>query len=92
MTGVQTCALPISAYVIAISSMTAQAIGRAVVLGDSASRWVAVGAGVFMLSDSLIAMNKFLQPLPLAPLWILLTYYAAQILIVHNACKAQRLV
>ena len=81
--------IAVAAYVIAISSMTAQAIGRAVVLGDSASRWVAVGAGIFMLSDSLIAMNRFLQPLPLAPLWILLTYYAAQILIVHNACKAQ---
>jgi len=77
-------------YVIAISLMTAQAIGRAVVLGDSGSRWVAMGACVFMLSDSLIAMNKFLQPLALAPLWILLTYYAAQILIVHNACKMHR--
>ena len=80
----------VAAYVIAISLMAAQAIGRAVVLDDSASRWVAVGACVFMLSDSLIASNKFLQPLPLAPLWILLTYYAAQILIVHNASDAQR--
>ena len=80
----------VAAYVIAISLMAAQAIGRAVVLDDSASRWVAVGACVFMLSDSLIALNKFLQPLPLAPLWILLTYYAAQILIVHNASDAQR--
>jgi uncharacterized membrane protein YhhN len=82
--------IAVSAYVIAISLMAAQAMGRAVALGDNASRWVAVGAGVFMLSDSLIAMNRFLQPLPLAPLWILLTYYAAQILIVHNACKAHR--
>ena len=47
------------------------------------------GAGVFMLSDSLIAINKFLQPVPLAPLWILASYYAAQTLIVHNVCRTQ---
>jgi len=82
--------IAVAAYVIAISLMAAQAIGRAAALGDSASRWVAVGACVFMLSDSLIALNKFLQPLPLAPLWILLTYYAAQVLIVHNACRVSR--
>ena len=53
-------------------------------LGDSAARWVAVGACVFMLSDALIAVNKFLTPVPLVSFWILLTYYAAQLLIVHH--------
>ena len=81
--------LAVAAYVMAISLMTAQAIGRAAVVGDHASRWAAVGAGVFMLSDSLIAINKFLQPVPLAPLWILASYYAAQLLIVHNVCRTQ---
>jgi len=38
-----------------------------------------------MLSDSLIAINRFVQPLPLVSLWVLTSYYAAQILIVHNA-------
>jgi alkylglycerol monooxygenase len=75
----------VAAYVTMIGLMTAQAIGRATVLRDAASRWVAVGACVFMLSDSLIAVNKFLTPIPAAPLWILLTYYCAQILIVHHA-------
>ena len=50
-----------------------------------AALWVAVGAGVFMASDALIAIDKFLTPVPLAPLWILLTYYCAQMLIVHHA-------
>jgi alkylglycerol monooxygenase len=44
-----------------------------------------VGACVFMVSDSLIAINKFVTPVPLASLWILVTYYAAQMLIVHFA-------
>ena len=76
------------AYVSVIALMAAQAIGRAVVLGDAAARWVAVGACVFMASDSLIAINKFLTPVPLSPLWILCTYYAAQMLIVHHARPA----
>ncbi|MDZ7938010.1 MAG: lysoplasmalogenase family protein [Rhodoferax sp.] len=73
----------VAAYVTVISLMAAQAIGRATVLGDSASRWVAVGACVFMASDTMIAINKFLTPVPLSGLWILLTYFAAQMLIVH---------
>jgi uncharacterized membrane protein YhhN len=75
--------IAVAAYVTVISLMTAQAIGRAVTLGDSASRWVAVGACVFMVSDSLIAINKFVTPLALSSLWILVTYYCAQMLIVH---------
>jgi alkylglycerol monooxygenase len=75
----------VAAYVVVIALMAAQAIGRATVLREKASMGVAVGAGFFMLSDALLATNKFAQPLPLAQLWILATYYLAQILIVFNA-------
>jgi alkylglycerol monooxygenase len=77
--------IAVAAYVSVISLMAAQAIGRATVQGDAAARWVALGACVFMVSDSLIAINKFVTPIPLASLWILATYYCAQLLIVHNA-------
>jgi uncharacterized membrane protein YhhN len=75
----------VAAYVCVISLMVSQAIGRATTLGQAPARWVALGAGIFMVSDSLIAINRFVAPLPLAPFWILLTYYAAQMLIVHHA-------
>lgn len=75
----------VAAYVTVIALMAAQAIGRATVQGGAAARWVAVGACVFMVSDSLIAINKFVMPVPLSALWILSTYYVAQILIVHHA-------
>jgi alkylglycerol monooxygenase len=75
----------VAAYVGVISLMVAQAIGRATVLRDDASKAVALGACVFMLSDSLIAINRFVQPLPLVSLWVLMTYYVAQVLMVHNA-------
>ena len=77
--------IAVAAYVTVISLMAAQALGRATVLGDAASRWVAVGACIFMVSDACIAINKFLTPVPLASLWVLVTYYAAQLLIVHHA-------
>jgi uncharacterized membrane protein YhhN len=41
-----------------------------------------------MVSDSLIAINKFVTPVALSSLWILATYYCAQMLILHNARRA----
>jgi alkylglycerol monooxygenase len=75
----------VAAYALVIALMAAQAIGRARVLRDRASLAVAVGAGLFMLSDATLAIDRFAQPLPMAPFWILATYYAAQVLIVCNA-------
>ena len=49
---------------------------------DAPSLWVAIGAGFFMLSDSLLATNRFVTLLPMAQIWVLATYYAAQALIV----------
>ena len=75
----------VAAYVSVIALMAAQAIGRAVVVRDAAATAVGLGACVFMLSDSLIAINRFVQPLPLVSLWVLASYYTAQILIVRCA-------
>jgi uncharacterized membrane protein YhhN len=77
---------PVGVYVVVIACMAAQAIGRAAVLreADPSAVWVAVGACFFMLSDALLATNRFISPLPLAQLWVLATYYAAQILIVRH--------
>lgn len=73
--------IPVAAYVVVIALMAAQAFGRASSMGDRASKWVALGSASFMLSDSLLATNRFVSPLPLSQLWVLSTYYVAQILI-----------
>ncbi len=78
--------IAVAAYVMVIALMAAQAVGRAIVLRDKASIAVAAGAGFFMLSDSLLATNKFAFAFPMAQFWVLATYYVAQILI---ACNAQ---
>jgi sterol desaturase/sphingolipid hydroxylase (fatty acid hydroxylase superfamily) len=75
----------VGAYVVVIALMAAQAIGRATVLRDRAAVAVAIGAGFFMLSDSLLATNKFAFALPMAQLWVLASYYVAQILIARHA-------
>ena len=77
--------IPVGVYVCVIACMVAQAVGRAAVVGDVAARRVAIGAGLFMLSDALLATNRFAHPLPIADLWVLATYYAAQMLIAMNA-------
>lgn len=79
----------VAAYALVIALMAAQAIGRATVLRDPASVGVAVGAVFFMLSDALLAINRFAQPLPMAQLLVLGTYYVAQVLIVRNAVAAR---
>jgi len=81
---------PVAAYVVVIALMAAQAIGRATVLRDGPSAGVAIGAGFFMLSDSLLAVNRFVMPLPMAQLWVLGTYYAAQVLMVRWLLRSDR--
>ena len=80
--------LAVAVYVVVIALMAAQAIGRAVVLRSPSAFYVALGACFFMLSDSLLSINLFARPLPLASLWVLASYYTAQILIVCHARPA----
>jgi sterol desaturase/sphingolipid hydroxylase (fatty acid hydroxylase superfamily)/uncharacterized membrane protein YhhN len=77
--------IAVAAYVVVIAVMAAQALGRAGWLRDKASTAAAVGACFFMLSDSLLATNKFALQFPMAQFLVLATYYAAQILIARNA-------
>lgn len=81
---------PVLAYVLVISLMAAQAWGRASILRTPEARCVAWGTLAFMCSDALLGINRFVQPLPLSPVWVLSTYYIAQILIVLHVLPVQR--
>ncbi len=81
--------IPVAVYIFVITLMGAQAIGRALALKTTESKWVAVGSLFFMASDSLLAINKFVSPIPLSQLWILGTYFAAQLLIAQHALSSQ---
>ena len=78
--------VPITAYAIAISSMLGRAIGRAFVEPkDHASRVLCAGALFFVISDSLIGVNRWVYPVPLGRVWILSTYYVGQYLIFRGS-------
>lgn len=77
--------LPVAAYVAVIALMAAQAWGRYRTRRDASALLVAIGASFFMLSDSVLAINRFVQPLPWAAVAVLATYYAAQALIIQGS-------
>jgi uncharacterized membrane protein YhhN len=73
---------PVIAYVLCLASMAAQAaVWWRSEPGRPEARWAALGGLLFMSSDSLLAVNKFVVPLPASALWILATYWAAQMCI-----------
>ena len=79
---------PVVAYVLCLATMAAQAAvwwrSAAGHEGATLARHAALGGLLFMASDSLLAINKFAVPLPLASLWILATYWAAQVCIARS--------
>lgn len=74
--------VPVSAYVLCLASMAAQAAvvawSRRQTVDAARARVLALGGALFVASDALLAVNKFLAPLPLEGLWILVTYWLAQ--------------
>lgn len=79
--------LPVLVYATVITVMTLTALfryGRT----TSESFWlVFIGAVLFMISDSILAINKFLSPVEYAGIYIMLTYSLAQYLIVKGLMK-----
>jgi uncharacterized membrane protein YhhN len=76
--------LPVLIYSIAITTMVSTACNRGGQVLPKSFVWVALGAGLFMLSDGLIAFDKFGYPFPYNGFWVMLTYCAAQYLIVEG--------
>ncbi len=76
--------IPVAGYVLALTAMAAQAavVGlRAQGSSARRARGLMIGGALFMVSDTVLAINRFALPLPAAGLWILATYWAAQWLI-----------
>ncbi|MDP1899600.1 MAG: lysoplasmalogenase [Rubrivivax sp.] len=69
--------VPVVAYVLCLASMAAQA-AVLWLAGAPRGRVLALGGLLFMVSDALLATDKFAAPLPLAGLWVLGSYWAAQ--------------
>lgn len=79
--------IPVMGYALVITVMAIVALfryGRT----STASFWMVLGGAVlFMISDSIIAISKFLSPVAFSGFLIMLTYGSAQFLIIRGLLK-----
>jgi uncharacterized membrane protein YhhN len=77
--------LPVRVYGLVISFMLLLALHMFYVNNKTAGRYMAAGAILFVISDSVLAINKFWTPVPAGDVVIMLTYGSAQFCIVYGA-------
>jgi uncharacterized membrane protein YhhN len=79
--------IPVLLYAGVLTYMVLVALFRFGRTNVSSFAMVFGGAILFMMSDALIAINRFLEPLPNANFWVMITYVSAQYLIVQGLIK-----
>lgn len=75
-------AIPVAAYICIITAMVVVAV-----FAWSQSIQHLIGAFMFLVSDTILAWNMFLSPVPFADYTIMLTYYTAQLFLVAGLIK-----
>lgn len=79
--GGQALALPVALYTVVIGAMVILAF-------DTGEPLIALGATIFAASDSTLAVNRFVEPRPWAPVAVMVTYHLGQALIVAGVLVA----
>jgi len=79
--------IPVIIYMLVILSMATSSYLRINKVNIWSYRLVFIGALFFMISDSILALNKFYQPMPYSNISIMVTYALAQYLIVIGILK-----
>jgi uncharacterized membrane protein YhhN len=82
--------IPVLVYGIVISFMLMLALHMLFIKNKSAGQWMMIGALLFVMSDSILAVNKFYQSFELAGILIMLTYGLAQLFIIEGASRCIR--
>ncbi|MCP2025718.1 putative membrane protein YhhN [Flavobacterium sp. HSC-32F16] len=82
--------IPVIAYASVISIMLLFAYNGLLIWKKPANQLVFFGALFFIVSDSILALNKFYTPLKKSSFIIMLTYLVAQYLIVIGVLKLNR--
>jgi uncharacterized membrane protein YhhN len=76
--------IPVLVYTIVLMLMGIFSLNRYDLTPILSFRMVLVGACLFIISDSMIALNRFGFPFDYAGFWIMLTYILAQWCIVRG--------
>lgn len=79
--------IPVVVYALVLVIMVLNALFRYGRTPNSSFWLVFIGAFLFMLSDSLLAINKFKAPIPQGGIWIMTSYISAQYLIVEGIIR-----
>ena len=79
--------VPVICYIIVILMMVIFAFLRQKKVSEKSFNLVFIGAILFVVSDSILALNKFYMPLQFSSINIMLTYGLAQFLIVLGLLK-----
>lgn len=82
--GLGSLKIPVVIYLVVIVLMATTARERYGKTGSSSFWQVMLGAVLFMLSDGILAMNKFYKPFPESGVLVMGTYILAQFLIVRG--------
>lgn len=77
--------LPVTIYICIFATMGLTAWSHFNAVLSSLAQFAALGATLFMISDSVLAWNRFKTPFKSAEGIILLTYYTGQYLIAYSA-------
>jgi uncharacterized membrane protein YhhN len=80
--------IPVIIYAIIISAMLYMATLLSLEWPGHSAFYLLTGAISFVVSDSLLALNKFYHPFPLSGFWIMVTYLYAQGALVKSFLKA----
>ncbi len=77
--------IPVAIYAVVITLMWIMSVWQYQKIEFRTSLIFIIGASSFVISDSILAINKFYEAVPLSNIWIMLTYCLAQYLIVLGA-------
>jgi uncharacterized membrane protein YhhN len=76
--------VPVVIYMLVLFGMAFQAINRWKACPEPKTTLAAIGAVLFVLSDSILAVNRFYHPFALASLCVMVTYFTAQYLFARS--------
>lgn len=79
--------VPVAIYATVITTMLAASLAAFRFNGETYARLTIAGTALFVVSDSILAINRFVDPIPFGGPLVMLTYAAAQFLITEGAVR-----
>jgi uncharacterized membrane protein YhhN len=84
---VKSMLVPVGIYALVISTMLAVSIAAFDFGKQYFGKICVAGTALFIVSDSILAINRFASPFEYAPIFVMLTYAAAQFLITEGSLR-----